>query len=213
MGALPATARKKLYDMCPVGEHHPAFTETPAPAEKLSPYLSTTATREEGGFRWGPFCKISLQKLEDQFMLGGPGSFLASAFLVHLWPQFPLPPPLPRILVSIPALPLHTLKCHHATAECHAVSQHLGWRNFFLIHLVLRVLMGHIWESLPVLHRLAGTKTSRAFSRTAPLLPHTLLQTSLSREVRMPLLWEMPCLWPVDQGKWLSSVLLWTNGG
>lgn len=48
---------------------------------------------------------------------------------------------------------------------------------------------------------LAGTKTSRAFSRTAPLLPYTLLQTSLSPETRMPLLWEMPCLWPVDQGK------------
>lgn len=48
---------------------------------------------------------------------------------------------------------------------------------------------------------LAGTKTSRAFSRTAPLLPHTLLQTSLSSETRMPLLWEMPCLWPVDQEK------------
>lgn len=29
----------------------------------------------------GPFCKISLERLEDQFMPGGPGSFLVSVFL------------------------------------------------------------------------------------------------------------------------------------
>lgn len=137
-------------------------------------------------------------------------SISSHSFSYHLY--------LLRVLVSTPALPLYTLKCPHATAECRAVSQHLGWRNFFLIHLMLRVLAGHIRESLPVLHQCgwhgwAGPKPAERSPELPLWLPHTLLQTSLSPETRMPLLWEMPCLWPVDQGKWLSSVLLWTKGG
>lgn len=100
MGALPPangstpicrpTARKKLYDTCPVCEHHPSPTETLAPTEKLSPYLSTIATREDCGFRQGPFCKISLQGLEDQFM---PCPFLASVSpSYHLYQVFWFPP-------------------------------------------------------------------------------------------------------------------------
>lgn len=119
------------------------------------------------------------------------------SFLVHSYPQFSLPL-IPTSCVfwflPLPSVPTHlnvTMQQQNAMLFPSILGKEFlfdpfGVKSTHGTHSGILASLSPMWFTW--LASLARDKTSRAFPRTAPLLPHTLLQTSLSLKVPIYLL-------------------------